>query len=135
MFWTDWGKMPKIEKCGMDGDPTSRKAIVTTRIVWPNALAIDYTIDSIWWVDAKLDLIEHCDLNGLNRRVILAQDKIFHPFSISVFEDHVYWSDFQKTAIYKANKFTGGNVTILKQDLVNTLGISMIHPQRQPACK
>ena len=135
MFWTDWGTKPKIERCGMDGDPTSRKAIITTRIQWPNALTIDYTIDSIWWVDAKLDVIEHCDLNGKNRRVILAHDKIYHPFSISVFEDHVYWSDWYKTAIYKANKFTGKNVTVLKQGLVNLFGISMIHPRRQPACK
>ncbi|CAB3983198.1 Very low-density lipo receptor [Paramuricea clavata] len=133
MFWTDWGVKPKIERCGMDGDPTSRKAIITTRILWPNALTIDYTINSIWWVDAKLDLIEHCDLNGENRRVILAQDKIFHPFSISVFEDHVYWSDWNKMGIYKANKFTGKDVTSLKEGLVHVLGISMIHPQRQPA--
>ncbi|XP_028413507.1 very low-density lipoprotein receptor-like isoform X2 [Dendronephthya gigantea] len=132
MFWTDWGKNPKIEKCGMNGDPASRRAIITTRILWPNALTIDYTIDSIWWVDAKLDLIEHCDLNGSNRRVILAE-RIFHPFSISVFEDNVYWSDWYKTAIYKANKFTGKNVTVLREGLVHTMGISMIHPQRQPA--
>jgi hypothetical protein len=135
MFWTDWGMNAKIERCGMDGDPASRKAIITTRIQWPNALTIDYTIDSIWWVDAKLDVIEHCDLNGENRRVILAHDQIYHPFSISVFEDHVYWSDWYKTAIYKANKFTGENVTVLKQGLVNLFGINMIHPQRQPACK
>ena len=135
MFWTDWGNKPKIEKCGMDGDPTTRKAIIKTRIMWPNALAIDYTIKSIWWIDAKLDFIESCDLDGGNRRVILGQDSVFHPFSISVFEDHIYWSDSSKTAIYKANKFTGQNVTFLKEGLVNTLGISMIHPQRQPACE
>lgn len=27
MFWTDWGKSPKIERAYLDG--TSRKAIVT----------------------------------------------------------------------------------------------------------
>ncbi|XP_046864726.1 low-density lipoprotein receptor-related protein 4-like [Xenia sp. Carnegie-2017] len=133
MFWTDWGVEPKIEKAGMDGEPSSRKAIITTRIIWPNSLTIDYTIDRIWWVDAKLDLIEYCDLNGKKRRVILTSDTIFHPFSISLFEDHIYWSDWSKFAIYKANKFTGKNVTVLKKRLVNTLGINMIHPQRQPA--
>ena len=135
MFWTDWGKNPKIEKCGMDGDPSTRKAIITTEILWPNALTIDYTIDGIWWADAKLHIIEHCNLHGNNRRIVLAQDKIFHPFSISVFEDNVYWTDWYRTAIYKANKFTGNNVTLLKEGLLHSLGISMIHPQRQPACK
>lgn len=38
MFWTDWGKQPKIERAGMDG--SHRSPIVTTDILWPNGLAI-----------------------------------------------------------------------------------------------
>jgi len=30
MFWTDWGQYPKIEKCGMNGDPGTRKCWLTT---------------------------------------------------------------------------------------------------------
>ena len=135
MFWTDWGKSPKIEKCGMDGDPTSRKAIITEDIRWPNALTLDYTIDHIWWADAKRHVIEHCDLNGQNRKIVLTEEHVFHPFSISVFEDHVYWTDWFKLSIYKANKFTGNNCTQLKKDLLHPMGISVIHPQRQPAGK
>ena len=124
---------PKIEKCGMDGDPTSRKAIITKDIIWPNALTVDYTIDRIWWADAKRHVIEHCDLNGQNRKVILTKEHVYHPFSISVFEDHVYWTDWIKLSISKVNKFTGENWTLLKENLLHPMGISVIHPQRQPA--
>ena len=132
MFWTDWGANARIERCGMDGDSTSRKAIVTQNILWPNALTLDYTIDRLWWADAKRHVIEHCDLNGEHRKVILSK-VIYHPFSISVFEDHVYWTDWFETSISKANKFTGRNLTRLKKNLLHPHGISVIHPRRQPA--
>ena len=30
-----------------------------------------------------------------------------HPFSVTVFEDWLYWSDWDSNAIYRANKFNG----------------------------
>jgi hypothetical protein len=41
MFWTDWGEVPKIERAGMNGDPSTRKVIVHENIFWPNGLAVD----------------------------------------------------------------------------------------------
>jgi hypothetical protein len=29
MFWSDWGEVPKIERASMNGDPASRKVIVS----------------------------------------------------------------------------------------------------------
>ena len=34
-----------------------------------------------------------------------------HPFSITVFEDWLYWSDWDSNAIYRANKFDGSGAT------------------------
>lgn len=33
-----------------------------------------------------------------------------HPFSITTFEDYVYWTDWDKEAVFKANKFNGKDV-------------------------
>ena len=56
VFWTDWGLSPYIGRIGMDGKNFSR--IITTKLGWPNGLAIDFITDRIWWCDAHLDYIE-----------------------------------------------------------------------------
>ena len=45
----------------------------------------------------------------LNRVVFYSPDMLKHPFSITLFEDWMYWSDWDRNAIFKADKFTGKN--------------------------
>lgn len=56
MFWTDWGKRPKIERAALDG--SMRLVIVSTDLGWPNGVAIDFQRRKIYWCDAKTDKIE-----------------------------------------------------------------------------
>lgn len=32
------------------------------------------------------------------------------PYSVSVFEDRMYWVDWSKTALFSADKFNGDNI-------------------------
>ena len=51
-------------------------------------------------------------LNGFYIRVVLFSTGLLkHPFSLTVFEDLVYWSDWHTHAIYQANKFNGSDAT------------------------
>ena len=44
LFFSDWGSKPKVEKIAMDGDQTTREAIVKDNIMWPNGLTLgEYT--------------------------------------------------------------------------------------------
>ena len=134
MFWTDWGEHAKIEKCGMNGDPKTREALITENIMWPNALTIDYTIDRIWWADAKLHTIESSDLEGRRRQIILRQD-INHPFALTLFHNFMYWTDWEhhRGSINRANKFNGRDRFVLQESLYSPMGIHVYHRQRQPA--
>jgi hypothetical protein len=67
MFWSDWGAKPQIVRAGMDG--TEVTPFVATGVVWPNGLALDYPLNDLYWVDAKLDRIEAIHIDGSNRRV------------------------------------------------------------------
>ena len=133
MFWSDWGKTPKIEKCGMNGDPYTRHVLINTNILWPNALSIDYTIDRIWWADAKLHTIESADLYGRDRRIILSEN-VNHPFALTLFQNYMYWTDWEHEngSIKKANKFTGEERTVLQGNLYSPMDIHVHHRQRQP---
>ncbi|CAG9855512.1 unnamed protein product [Phyllotreta striolata] len=133
LFWTDWGKEPKIERAGMDG--SHRQSIVTFDVIWPNGLTLDLVKRKVYWVDAKLNSISSCDYNGRNRRLILfSTDVLRHPFSITTFEDWVYWTDWDKAAVFKANKFTGKDVqpVTATEMIQNPMVIHVYHPYRQP---
>ena len=110
MFWSDWGAMPKIEPAGMDG--SCREVIMQETVSWPNGLTLDLVLDKLYWVDAKLNTIGCSNLDGSRSRTVLfSRSSLHHPFSISVFEDLMYWSDWNSHTINQASKFTGTNIT------------------------
>ena len=50
-----------------------------------------------------------------------------HPFSITLFGDFMYWTDWDRNAIFKANKFDGTKSdAVTAQDLVSFLFIRNI---------
>ena len=69
MFWSDWGKKPKIERANMDG--TLRITLVSVKIRWPNALTLDYALSRLYWADALVNKIESCDLDGKKRTTVV----------------------------------------------------------------
>ncbi|CAK9302728.1 unnamed protein product [Gordionus sp. m RMFG-2023] len=131
LYWTDWGAKPKIEKCGANG--VGRRTIVSRNIVWPNGLAIDFANNRLFWVDAKLDQIVSSDLEGQNRYIVLdSKQNIRHPFAITVFEDWMYWTDWENETLFSANKFTGADLKPLARDLYSPMDVRVYHPLRQP---
>ena len=42
--------------------------------------------------------------------VLHSTDYLRHPFSITTFEDWVYWTDWDREAVFRANKFTGNEI-------------------------
>ena len=51
IFWSDWGRTPKIERATMAGN--ERQVIVSTDLGWPNGLSIDFDESKIYWADAQ----------------------------------------------------------------------------------
>nr|CAD7447975.1 unnamed protein product [Timema bartmani] len=130
MFWTDWGERPLIGRAGMDG--SKPVAFVSEGLYWPNGLSLDYPNDRLYWVEAKFSKIESIKLDGSDRRVIL-KGVVDHPYAIAVFEDRVYWSDWQDKEIESCNKFTGKNHTVVLKIKKNPIySIHIFHPSMHP---
>ena len=68
LFWTDWGEFPRLERVGMDG--TQRSVIISTKIYWPNGLALDLPNKRIYFADSKLDFIDFCNYDGTGRQQV-----------------------------------------------------------------
>ena len=49
----------------------------------------------------------------LFRIVLYSPEMLKHPFSITLFADFMYWTDWDRNAVFKANKFTGQNASLV----------------------
>lgn len=131
LYFTSWHLQAFIGKMGMDGTNMTRILNYDQDIAWPNGLTIDYFADRIYFADAHLDYIAFTDLEGRHRHIVLSGQKVPHVFAITVFEDFLYWTDWNLKAISRANKFTGENMQIILNSTHRTYDVQVYHPLRQ----
>jgi len=130
LFYADWGVRPHISTAGMDG--TDHRMLITHNLKWPNGIVVDRTTNRIFWADAHLDRVESARLDGTDRRIII-QLSYSHPFSVAVFEDNIFWSDWSKNEILSCDKFTGaGHRNWFKGITVQAMGIHIFHENLEP---
>lgn len=80
-------------------------------IRWPNGLTVDILDKKLYWADAKTKQISSCDYWGKNIRVVLhSHEHLRHPFSLAVFEERLYWTDWDREGVLSVNKFNGSGV-------------------------
>ena len=131
MFWTDWGEYPRIERAGMDGN--LRSTIISTKIYWPNGLALDIPNQRVYFADSKLDFIDFCNYDGSGRQQVIANNHyLLHPHSLAVFEDQIYWTDRQLNRVMQARKFRGKNESVVSHLVSQPLSVHVQHPVLQP---
>uniref|UniRef100_A0A9L0IKU4 Low-density lipoprotein receptor-related protein 2 n=1 Tax=Equus asinus TaxID=9793 RepID=A0A9L0IKU4_EQUAS len=129
VYWADWASRAYIGRVGMDG--TNKSVIISTKIVWPNGITIDYTNDLLYWADAHLGYIEYSDLEG-NHRHTVYDGMLPHPFAITIFEDTIYWTDWNTRTVEKGNKYDGSDRMVLVNTTHKPFDIHVYHPYRQP---
>lgn len=97
---------------------------------------------------------------GDHREVLRGHPALSHPFAITVFESHVYWTDWRSNSVVRASKWDGSNVTVVQRTLTQPFDIKVrppehgrpserasvacgnagcaaqvVHPSRQPAAR
>ncbi|GMT16834.1 hypothetical protein PFISCL1PPCAC_8131 [Pristionchus fissidentatus] len=132
IFWSDWGKEARIERAGMDGE--NRRVILTGKnIQWPNGLALDMIGQRLYWADAKVKSIFSSDYDGNDVKVVLhSHNFLRHPFSLAIFEDRVFYTDWEHDGVISVNKFTGSDVTKLMTSVSTPMTVRIYHKATQP---
>ncbi|PIO59304.1 Low-density lipoprotein receptor domain class A, partial [Teladorsagia circumcincta] len=90
----------------------------------------------LFWGDAHLNEIGFMDLDGGGRRHIPAQ-RTSHVSSMVVFDDYLYWSDWNLREVVRCDKWTGMNETVLKKTIQLPNDLRTCEPNctdRQFAC-
>lgn len=135
LFWTEWGKGAQIERCGMNGDSETRQILVSNNINWPNGLTIDYQTERLWWVDAKMARIESMNFDGTDRitQINGTNGELGHPFSLAVFGQSIFWTDWGQKLIYRTTKKDSSRrITVVKRlQNFSPMDIKIVHPHQQ----
>ncbi|XP_053243501.1 low-density lipoprotein receptor-related protein 6 isoform X4 [Podarcis raffonei] len=126
MYWTEWGGKPKIDRAAMDG---SERTTLVPNVGRANGLTIDYAKRRLYWTDLDTNLIESSNMLGLDRDVIA--DDLPHPFGLTQYQDYIYWTDWSRRSIERANKTSGQNRTVIQNHLDYVMDILVFHSSRQ----
>jgi len=59
MVWTDWGRVPRVERADMDG--RNRQVLARDRLGWPNGITVDKHTQRVVWVDGKTEVLGYCN--------------------------------------------------------------------------
>ncbi|XP_055343212.1 low-density lipoprotein receptor-related protein 2-like [Paramacrobiotus metropolitanus] len=128
LSFAQWGSRPKIERPWLDG--SARVVVISQKVLWPNALVIDYIWDRLYFIDAQLDWIECVSYSGDDRRTVFRM-AFSHPFGLTMIGNRLYWTEWTHRGIYSV--LTNGSDFQLVHDMsMRPLGIVAVHPSRQP---
>ncbi|XP_061081754.1 low-density lipoprotein receptor-related protein 1B-like [Conger conger] len=115
MFWTNWNEQnPSIVRSTLAGNNV--QIIVSTEILTPSGLTIDHKAEKLYFSDGNLGKIERCEYDGSQRHVIVKSEPGSF-FGLANYGHFIFWSDWVRRAVFRANKYTGGDTTVLRADL------------------
>lgn len=73
------------------------------------------------------------DLFLIVRKIVLnGMTQAPHPFGIAVFENHVFFTDWTKMGVMRANRFNGSNPSLLYRTASRPGHVVVSHPVLQP---
>ncbi|KAK2108852.1 Low-density lipoprotein receptor- protein 2 [Saguinus oedipus] len=131
LYWADWDMYAKIERATLGGN--FRVPIVNSSLVMPSGLTLDYEEDLLYWVDPSLQRIERSTLTGMDREVIV--NAPVHAFGLTLYGQHIYWTDLYTQRIYRANKYDGsGQIAMTTNLLFQPRGINTVVKNQKQQC-
>ncbi|CAL4165319.1 unnamed protein product, partial [Meganyctiphanes norvegica] len=126
MYWTEWGDQPRISRAQLDA---SKPRVIVTDMGRANGLTVDFKDNRLFWIDIDLNRIESSDLDGKNKEILVGD--LPQPYSLTLYEDYVYWADWKTGSIERANKTNGQNRTKIQGDLDYIVDLLVFHSSRQ----
>uniref|UniRef100_A0AAX7UFW3 EGF-like domain-containing protein n=1 Tax=Astatotilapia calliptera TaxID=8154 RepID=A0AAX7UFW3_ASTCA len=151
IFWTDTiqNKVFSVDMAG-----SNMQVVLNVSVDYPENLAVDWVNNKLYVVEASVNRIDMVDFDGSNRVTLITENLgnprglavdptvgktvvhggtvIPHPFGISLFEHNVYFTDWTKMAVMKANKFTDRSSEVVYRTSQTPHGVAVIHQLKQP---
>ncbi|XP_017272981.1 pro-epidermal growth factor [Kryptolebias marmoratus] len=134
LFWLSGGITSGIQRSDLMGQRKMTLIEIKEQFM---VLSIDREDKRLFWVQFGLrgeSAVASCDYDG-NALHIMDQPLLSQSLGLSVFVDHVYYTDAVSRVIKQVNKYTGGQpeVVNIKQMAKPPVDIKVVHPLAQPA--
>ncbi|CAH0730104.1 unnamed protein product, partial [Brenthis ino] len=113
IFFSEWDRPANISRANTDG--TGLLVFENVTLGWPNGLSIDFDANRVYWCDALLDHVQHANLDGTDVKTVNSR-LIRHPFSIVIYKDFMYITDWRLDAIVRLHKLTGEQEDIMVRE-------------------
>ncbi|XP_045762234.1 putative vitellogenin receptor isoform X2 [Maniola jurtina] len=104
MYWVDWLDKEVIMQANMDGSGAS--VLVDNLSSMATGLALDAPNGRLYFVDQTIKVVRLDD----KRVYSFFEEPFHHPYSLAVFENTVFWSDFTSNTIQTADKIHGPHI-------------------------
>ncbi|XP_058118481.1 low-density lipoprotein receptor-related protein 6 [Anopheles ziemanni] len=132
MYWTEWPS-DSIRRAAMDG---SELMTIISGANHAIGLTLDPDTRRLYWTRQSSPTgIESADWDGKRRTRLVMTDagdsNRFGPVAVTIYQDWVYWADWNTDEIGRANKTTGENRTIVHTNLKYTYSLLAFHHGRQ----
>ena len=132
MFWTEFrlnsGNVGRIERANLDG---TKRHIVLNDVGRASGLTLDHVTDRFYWTDSAAPAIESYNLQT-KRRESLVIENIAYPYSITLYRDYIYWTDWNTGNFERANKTTGADRSKVHNPMESVTSMLVFHASRQP---
>ncbi|RVE67693.1 hypothetical protein OJAV_G00105640 [Oryzias javanicus] len=129
LIWTDVGSRPLVEASSLEGG--DRAVIASSGLVAPTGLTIDFTENRLFWCDQKRGVIESAGLDGSDRRV-LSENQVGQPFSLAVFGDRLWVSDWEQQQIRTVHKRSGKTLQWSHSSFLLPASVVVLHDLAKP---
>jgi len=106
---------------------------ISDEIHIPNGLALDESDKKLYWAGKDFNgygIIEAVSFHGLNRKVVF-RHLGYQPFSLDIFQDFVYWGDWEKNAVLRINKTGGGGDEVIVRRVNKPMGLKILHRRKE----
>ena len=131
MFWSNIGSTKAIQVSSMDGNDV--RTVVDRNIGNVSGLTLDRIQGRIYWIDHGIKSIETCSYNGMNRFTLYRNDRLIQsPFSLILFEDHLYWIDTKLFALRAMERHNGSHPITVIGTLHTPRSVTVYQKQMQP---
>ncbi|CAH0696405.1 unnamed protein product [Spodoptera exigua] len=101
MYWADWHERPVIMTARMDG--SRHDVLVDSLENFATGLAVDAPNGRLYFVDKTVKVV----MITAKHVYPLFEEPFHHPYSIAVFENTVFWSDWTSNSIQTTDKLHG----------------------------
>ena len=117
----------------MDG--TSRTVLHNTGLTFPSGITLDYTSQTLYWIDAAGFRIESSAVDGSNRQTVTSVNVNINPWGIVYYSGNLYWTDrnSNRSLIYTSSARFPSPRNLLSGFTLNffPLGIEVVSSSRQ----